>query len=111
MKLETDSQWMKESLDEIRLYSKEIAGYAHQLVDLSRQTAAVSDAMGRAFHEIEKERAERKEEIKQVWTDISPVLKGWDGVAETSRWVKAGVIGVFALVFISVLIIVLHLQT
>jgi len=108
-KLEADSEWMKGALDEIRLHTKEVAGYAHQLVRVAHETATMSDAVNRAFVEIERERNERKEDSKEIRQEIAPVLKNWEGVLETSKWVKAGVIGVFAMIAVSMITIFLNL--
>lgn len=102
-KLETDAEWMKEALDEIRTHTREVAGYAQQLVEVAHKTATMSDAVGRAFEEIEKERKERIENCKAMQQEVFPIIKGWEGVQETSRWVKTASIAVVGLVFVAVI--------
>lgn len=105
-KLETDSEWMKGALDEIRMHTKEVAGYAQQLVLVAHETATMSAAVTRAFDEIESERAERKMEIRELREDIAPLVKQWDGVLETSKWVKTGMVALVGLVLVAVISLV-----
>lgn len=106
-RLETGAEWMESALDEIRGYTKEVAGYAHQLADVAHKTAAMSDAVGRAFDEIEKEREERRHDLAMIQRDLSPIVKGWGGVVETSLWVKTAVVAIVGLVFAALLGLVL----
>ena len=106
--LETDTKWMKGTLDEIRQHTKEVAEYAQQLVKVAHETATMSEAVSRAFEEIHREREERRIEYGKIVDDIAPVIRGWDGVVETSRWTKAGVVGIIGLVFVNILSMVIR---
>jgi len=95
--LETETKWMKGTLDEIRQHTKEVADYAHQLVKVAHETATMSEAVSRAFDEIRRERDERRAEQEKIEERITPLVNGWQGVSETSNWIKAGIVGVFCM--------------
>ena len=105
--LETETKWMKVTVDEIKQYTKEVAQYARELVQVAHETATMSEAVKRAFDEIEKEREERRHDMAIIQRDLSPIVKGWDGVVETSAWVKTAVVAIVGLVFAALLGLVL----
>lgn len=108
--LELESKWMQSALDEIRQHTQEVAECAKQLVTVAHETATMAEAVKRAFLEIAEERLERKAETKQLREHLDPIRLGWSGVNETSGWVKAGVLGLFALVVTIAIAAALHIK-
>lgn len=109
-KLETDSEWMQAALEDIRANTAKVSDYARELVSVAHETQTMSKAVGRAFDEIQRERAERQAEINAIKCQVAPIANGWSEVSDNSKWFKIGAYSLAGIVIILAIFTALNLK-